>query len=143
MRTPLATYGVLEVLEGPLTLFKCITLELPWKDNERRVSCIPPGAYPMDFEYSNRFQRELWELKEVPDRSEVKIHPANYVEQLHGCIALGSSIQDINGDGVADVTNSRVTVDRFHKVLKDEKSVYIIVTDPNEQLLPERDCENT
>ena len=142
-RTPLATYGVLTVVDGPLTLFKCLTLELPWRDNKRSISCAPPGAYPMDFEWSPRFKQNLWELKEVPNRSEIKIHSANYVEQLNGCIALGSGIADINGDGIADITNSRATVGRFHKVLKDEKTVYIIIADPPDKLLDERHCETT
>jgi len=140
-RTATATYGILEVHDGPLTLFKCVTLELPWRDNQRNISCVPEGGYPMDFEYSAKFDRMLWELKEVPGRSECKIHPANYVEQLNGCIALGGEVKDINGNGIADITASRATVNRLHKVLKDEKSVYINITDPPPKLQPYESCE--
>lgn len=40
----------------------------------------------------------LW-LQDVPGRSNIEIHPANYVEQLLGCLATGTSISlDANKD---------------------------------------------
>ena len=131
-RTPTATYGMLEVCDGPIVIFKCVTLELPWRNNQKNISCIPAGEYPMDFEWSNSFKRDLWELKEVPGRSEVKIHAANYYEQLRGCIALGSAFADLNIDGVTDVTNSKRSVNRFHQSLQHEEgnTVYLVISDP-------------
>jgi hypothetical protein len=85
------------------------TVELPWKDNERRVSCIPPGTYQMIQHYSPKFGPCYW-LQDVPGRSEILIHPANYYSQLLGCIAPGMNRADINGDGEIDVTSSRKAV---------------------------------
>lgn len=109
--------GVLEVFSGPVRIYACRTLELPWKDNQRGVSCVPAGVYPVDLEYSPHFDRDLYELKHVPGRSEVKIHVANYVRQLEGCIAVGLAVSDINKDGLPDMMNSRLALARLHAAL--------------------------
>ena len=70
--------------------FLAYTLERPWLDNRRNISCIPLGEYECHREKSARFGRVLYELHDVPGRSELKIHPANKPEQLQGCIALGT-----------------------------------------------------
>ena len=123
------TLGVLMVFDGPTMLFHCYTLELPWRNNERMISCVPPGTYKIVFEYSPKFDEYLWELKEVPGRSEAKIHTANFVQQLNGCIAPGKSYVDLNGDGLVDVTNSRKTLNQLHKVLNDISETTITINE--------------
>ena len=81
--TPLGTLGRLAA--GDLSLW---TLELPWKGNKTNESCIPEGVYRAIKHDSPTFGPTLW-LRDVPGRSEILIHPANYVEQLDGCIAPG------------------------------------------------------
>ncbi len=107
--------------------FSCTTLELAWKDNQSNISCVPNGEYKCVLEYSDRFKKDLWELKDVPNRSECKFHSANYFKQLNGCIALGDSFTDINGDGYKDITNSKKTMKEFHDVLKDLKEIQLII----------------
>lgn len=73
---------------------RCHTLELPWRDNRRQRSCIPPGRYDCALVRSPRFGR-VYGLRDVPGRSHVLIHAANLAgdvdlgwdTQLHGCIA--------------------------------------------------------
>lgn len=70
------------------------TVELPWRDNLRQRSCIPPGAYRCGLVQSPRFGR-VYGVANVPGRSHVLIHAANlagdvdlgWTTQLHGCIA--------------------------------------------------------
>lgn len=70
------------------------SLELPWRDNLPKVSCIPPGTYECRLVLSPKFGR-VYEVKNVPNRSHVLIHSANlagdeklgYTTQLQGCIA--------------------------------------------------------
>ena len=93
------------------------SLERGWKDNQKRVSCVPEGTYPLKLEHSNRFKKDLWELYDVPNRSECKFHAANYWRQLNGCIALGNKHIDIDGDGDTDVTSSRTTMKKFHQMM--------------------------
>jgi len=73
---------------------------------------------------------DLWELKDVPGRSEVKIHAANYVAQLWGCIAPGLKASDLNGDGTIDVSDSRIALVRLMAAMGDVKAALIEIRDP-------------
>lgn len=83
----------------------------------------------MKFEYSNSFREFLWELKNVPGRSEIKIHVANRPSELLGCIALGLSHSDIDKDGILDLISSRKAVDRFHEAMNGATSGTITIAD--------------
>ena len=61
-----ATCGVLIYLGRP----KFVTLELPWKGNQRRVSCIPEGRYWVGRVNSPRFGW-TYEVKDVPGRDAI------------------------------------------------------------------------
>ena len=69
--------------------FAGYTLERPWLDNQRNVSCIPEGVYQGALQPSPRFGRVLPELLDVPGRSQILIHPGNKVQDSQGCILLG------------------------------------------------------
>lgn len=71
---------------------ECDTLELPWKDNLKEVSCLAPGRYPVIFGYSQRFRREMLRLMDTAHRVGILIHAANHVSELRGCIALGKRL---------------------------------------------------
>jgi hypothetical protein len=107
------TQGVLRLLDkhGD-TIFKCFTLELPWKDNRVVESCIPTGEYRMIHRNSPKYGDHL-HIVDVPGRSYILIHPANFVSQLRGCIAVGEARMDINRDGLIDVTNSKKTMEKI------------------------------
>lgn len=106
--------GNLILVQDTDILFTCKTLELAWKNNTPQISCIPAGIYPIALEYSPSFKMNLWELKEVPDRSEVKLHSANMYSQLRGCLGLGKEHTDINDDGFRDIISSKDTLGKFH-----------------------------
>ena len=108
-------------------LFSSHSLERGWRNNERNVSCIPQGSYPIRLEWSNRFGANLWEIHNVPNRSECKFHAANFWSQLNGCIALGLELKDINYDGLMDVTHSKVAMRRFHVAMGNAKDAVLII----------------
>lgn len=110
---------------GSKLIFECKSLELPPRDNMRNISAIPSGKYNMALEWSDRFEKELWELKDVPNRSEIKIHPANYYNELQGCISLGDMFIHLNADKFLDLRNSRSTVNRFHFIMGSQKKAII------------------
>jgi hypothetical protein len=70
------------------------SIELPWRDNMVRRSCIPPGSYRCALVNSPRFGR-VYGVANVPGRSHILFHAANlagdvdlgWQTQLHGCIA--------------------------------------------------------
>ena len=69
------TTGILYVLNSngqPIYASSCI--ERGDRCNEKNVSNIPKGIYPLVFEYSPKFDCFLYEIKNVPNRSESKIH---------------------------------------------------------------------
>lgn len=117
--TPHATHGKLTVVENDKALFECFTIEREWSNNKVGVSCIPQGKYSVVKTYSPRFKKDLYLIENVPNRSGIRLHPANYARQLNGCIAFGSKLIDIDGDGKLDVTNSRKTHNEFDAVMED------------------------
>ena len=82
------------------------TLELPWLDNQKNISCIPTGEYNYIKRVSPGKGYEVIELVDVPDRAYIQIHLGNYMRQIEGCILPGTGLKDIDRDGVIDVTNS-------------------------------------
>ena len=58
------------------------------KDNEKEVSCIPEGCYEVRLEDSLKFGR-VYRVYDVEGRTGILIHPANFVSELKGCIAIG------------------------------------------------------
>ncbi|AGO49145.1 hypothetical protein Phi39:1_gp30 [Cellulophaga phage phi39:1] len=127
-----ATLGVCFIFDEGKQIFKSETLERAYLDNKKSISCIPAGNYEVALEYSPRFNKQLWEIKGVPGRSECKFHAANYWDQLNGCIALGRSRKKINSDDVLDITNSRNTMADFHAALEDQEQVILTIININE-----------
>jgi hypothetical protein len=89
----------------------CRTLEHP-------TLALKTGTYPAVFEYSPKFKKKLYELKQTGDRDEVKFHVANLAEELEGCIALGKYQGYLEGKRAVLASGS--TIKRFHAELKKE-----------------------
>ena len=70
----------------------CDTLENPWQDNQRNVSCIPEGVYPVRLrlprESGTRDYIHLL-VKDVKDRDYILIHIGNTAKDTSGCILVG------------------------------------------------------
>lgn len=80
---PAATHGKLMIDEQ----FIAFAIELPWRENRKRISCIPEGTYTMRKRYSAKHK---WHyiIENVPNRSLILFHPANHAQkELLGCIA--------------------------------------------------------
>ncbi len=103
------TQGILQLFVEDQKIFEAKTLELPWRDNARRLSCIPTGDYVAQKHVSPKFG-ECFYIQAVPGRSEILIHKGNYHRDTLGCILLGKAFQDIDGDGNKDLVNSAAAV---------------------------------
>ncbi len=68
--------------------FVCCTLEEPWKENKRQISCIPEGKYVCQPHSGFKFEN-VWEITNVPSRSAVLIHSGNTTDDIEGCILVG------------------------------------------------------
>ena len=70
----------------------------------------------------------VWELKDVPNRSECKIHAANLWDQINGCIAPGTYLGKLNDDGYYDALSSGDALKRFNDSLKDVEDTGTTIT---------------
>lgn len=74
-----------ESILGKLSIdgvFFCFTLE-------GVTTAIPAGRYRVAITFSNRFQRDLPEVLDVPGRLGIRIHPGNTQHDTSGCILVG------------------------------------------------------
>lgn len=130
------TIGKLLILNGRDVVFQCKTVELPWKQNKNRISCIPEGYYRLDKRFSKRYKSHFHILNpdgsEITPRSLCLIHPANFTHQLMGCIAPGEEHVDMDGDTLLDVTRSRYTLGILLSLLPDKTPFEIYNYAPDE-----------
>lgn len=109
----------------------CYSIELPWLDNIRNISCIPEGTYSLSKRYSKRFGWHIL-VEDVPQRSGILFHPANDArKELRGCIAPVSKLTGI-GKGI----NSRVAFEklrvRVYALLDQGQQMYLQIGNKEE-----------
>lgn len=100
------------------------TLELPWRDNEKSRSCIPPGLYRCRLTHSTRFKRDMYEVTAVPGRGNILIHNGNTAgdtekgctSDVETCILLGMRRGTVNGQKA--VLESKNALQRFMDAMK-------------------------
>ena len=101
------------------------TGELPWRDNKRNLSCIPPGNYTVGLRSSPKYGN-VYEVKRVPERSYILFHQGNfcgdkslgYRTNVQGCILLGFKRGKLYGQEA--VLQSRDARDHFERTLEFE-----------------------
>ena len=131
LRLRMSGYGT----EGMLVTdagFDCKTLELPWKENQQNISCIPAGEYITKIRISPRFGKTYWVTK-VPNRGYILLHSGNYAgdvskgfkSNVKGCILLGKKHGWLSKQRA--ILNSRISVRAFMNHMKDEEFKLIIV----------------
>lgn len=86
----------------------CDTLENPWLNNQRNISCIPAGQYKVRLrlprESATRDYLHLL-VQDVPNRDYILFHIGNTAKDTSGCILVGQgSEQDV-------VYNSQLSMD--------------------------------
>lgn len=118
------TLGALIVMDDGIQIYSCKTLELPWFQNKRRMSCIPVGMYEVIKRVSPN-HGDHFHIQNVPERDMILMHSANFTRQLLGCIAPGKSHTDIDRDGLEDVTNSKLAMNELNEILPDKFKITI------------------
>ncbi len=101
------------------------TLELPWKNNQKKISCIPTGKYNVVKRRSSKHGNHF-HILDVPDRDMILIHAGNYFSDILGCVLPGRNHADINKDGYSDVTHSKQTMIELNKILPDRFKLVIL-----------------
>lgn len=78
------TFGVMIHDDIPI----CVTIERPWIFNKKDISCIPTGTYKCIPHTGEKF-KDVWEITNVPGRTNILFHAGNTVDDTHGCILVG------------------------------------------------------
>ena len=82
----------------------CDTLENPWLDNQRNISCIPEGEYKVRLRLARESaSRDYLHLlvQDVPNRDWILFHRGNTAKDTSGCILVGlGSQQDFVSNSV-------------------------------------------
>jgi hypothetical protein len=108
------TFGTLYIDDWPV----CVTLELPWKNNDPQVSCIPTIQTYAERVESLKFGN-TFEVKNVPNRTHILFHGANTIADLLGCIGLAEFYHRFAGQaGVANPSKGAAMIE-FHQLTKD------------------------
>lgn len=119
------TFGKL-YLNGYKNAPDIYTLELPWRDNKRNISCIPQGLYNVVPHNTNKYPKS-YRLLNVPDREGILIHEGNfassvkfanrtYEPETKGCILVGF---DIN-ESIPMVGKSQKCIDYLWKTIGEQ-----------------------
>jgi hypothetical protein len=112
------------------------TAELPWRDNEPNVSCIPDGMYGCAFiprSASGKYV-SVYHVRDVPDRGGILIHAGNFAgdkakglrTDSYGCILLGTEFGVLGTQHA--VLASRMALQKFVRRLNEEPLKLMVTT---------------
>ena len=94
---PNGTLGRFEAYIGDALAYKCHSLEDPVRESGTAKvwgdTAIPAGVYHVALRFSNRFQKELPGIQDVPGFDGILCHGGNTAADTHGCILLGTQLQ--------------------------------------------------
>lgn len=103
-----------------------VTLELPWKNNQSNISCIPPTpvgvVYHATKMFSEHFQKVVFVLHDVPGRDLIEFHIGNRIVDTHGCILLGMEF-DVNEYAIV---NSKIAFDHFMDMIPSDGFTFTV-----------------
>ena len=103
-------------------IYECYTLEDVVRTGAKvnGQTAIPTGTYNIIINHSNRFNRDLPLLENVPNFTGVRIHAGNTSAHTEGCILVGTT-----WSGKDFIGNSRVAFNKLFEKLKKAKKVTI------------------
>ena len=99
------TLGELQVLDASGKVSKTYTtVEEPWRENRNSISCIPPGRYPFTKSKATNNPKlgDVLRFDGIQYRGGVLMHIGSTYEHTEGCILVGLSQADQNGDKIPD-----------------------------------------
>lgn len=103
-------------------IYECYTLEDVVRKGAKvnGQTAIPTGTYNLIINHSNRFNRDLPLLENVPNFTGVRIHSGNTSANTEGCILVGTT-----WSGKDFIGNSKVAFNKLFEKLKKAKKVTI------------------
>jgi hypothetical protein len=105
----------------------CHTIELPWHQNKRGISCIPEGTYMLEKRSSPARGKHL-QVMHVSNRDLILIHPANDAKaELRGCIAP-VTVLSAPGRGNRSRLAFEMVRDAAYEAIDKDETVWITLT---------------
>lgn len=102
------------------------TIELPWKDNQHDISCIPAGIYRV-IRFNSPAHGMVWKLLGTEPRQDVEMHSGNFAcfvklpgsshdTDTKGCILPGMALDE----GVPMVQRSKEAMSYLYTLIGDD-----------------------
>lgn len=125
LRSASTDHGTFSTFVCAQANFTCFVAELPWKNNEPRMSCIPTGEYTVKPVQSPKYGL-VFMVYNVENRSAILFHSGNFAGdttknlKTHslGCILPGSRVAKVNGQNA--VLLSKNAVYNFQQAMGNE-----------------------
>lgn len=111
------TFGTLTDLDG---IQLCVTCEPP---PDVQHPCIPAGTYHC-IPHNGQHWKNVWEITNVPGRSDILIHAGNLDKDTLGCVVVGISFGWIGTQQA--VLQSLTALNKLRNLLPDEFEIEII-----------------
>ena len=108
-----------------------LTIERPWRNNRAFLSCIPIGEYELRLTMFRRNTPDVsddypaYQVMDVPDRTYIKMHIANTMKDVEGCIGLGMNLGYVGG--LWAVTKSRIAYGQFMLSMGDDEKAQLVI----------------
>lgn len=110
-QTSKSTTGSLSIDGSPF----CVTLEPPKVAQQppdgNGFVCVDAGIFKLTIRWSNRFQKQVPHVEDVPHRTAIEHHVGNYARDTDGCALIG---RDYGTPLISDyVSQSSATFEKY------------------------------
>lgn len=120
--TPLGTFGRLKINNK-----EWYTVERPWLNNKKNISCVPEGFYRLErYDSPTKGRGQVWQFENVKGRTYIQIHKGNTPKDVVGCIALGTRLGVLNNAWA--VLDSRTAFKELMNETKDLDKLELTIT---------------
>lgn len=89
-------------------------------------TCVPRGTYEINIDWSNKYNKFMPHILNVPQFEGIRIHPGNYAKDTEGCILVGKTRGiDFIGDSRAVFEN---LFEEMENAVMDGEKIEITIT---------------
>lgn len=113
------TTGHLTFCDGDKRILDIKTIEPPYLNNQKFISCINSGDYWVYRHVSPKFG-DCFKIQKVPKRSNILFHPGSFKKNTKGCVLPGLGFADLDDNNIKDVFSSKNAMNLMFEKLPDK-----------------------
>lgn len=102
--------------------FICFAFELPYKNNQKQISCILEGIYSVIIEEHKKYGRCL-RLNFVDGRDGILVHAANLTTQIKGCIVPVRYLNPFASGGIDSKIALAKCIDELERLEPNQRKI--------------------